>query len=164
MDQPHSAFVQAQFCMRTKIRKVEPAMSTVMNTVMNAATSTVKTRAAAWFAACCVGLAVLCAAPANAATRVETMNNSCATVQRTLIQNGAAILRYPSKRNPSLTLYDRYVGDSRFCASTERGVWASVPAKDTQSCRVIACKRFEPDAFFPFNRNDGLYLRLRLSN
>lgn len=135
-----------------------------MSIVMNAATSTAKTRAAAWVATGFMGLAVFCAAPAKAATRVETMNNSCASVQRTLIQNGAAILRYPSKRNPSLTLYDRYVGDSRFCASNERGVWVSVPAKDTQSCRVIACELHEPDAFFPFNRNDGLYLRLRLSN
>lgn len=107
---------------------------------------------------------MLYALPAKAAARVETMNNSCASVQRTLIKNGAAILRYPSKRNPSLTLYDRYVGDSRFCAGNERGVWAGVPAKDTQSCRVIACEIYEPDAFFPFNRNDGLYLRLRLSN
>jgi hypothetical protein len=102
--------------------------------------------------------------PAQAAPRVQTMNKSCASIQSTLVTNGAAILRYPSKRNPSLTLYDRYVGDSRFCQSNEIGKWASVPAKDTGTCRVIACERYEPSDLFPFERRDRLYLRLRIFN
>jgi hypothetical protein len=102
--------------------------------------------------------------PASAIERVNTNKISCAKVQTKLIQNGAAILRYPSKRNPSLTLYDRYVGDSRYCQSNEIGKWASVPAKDTRSCRVIACEKYEPSDLFPFKRRSGVYLRIRISN
>ncbi len=102
--------------------------------------------------------------PANAIERVNTSRLSCASVQTKLIQNGAAILRYPSKRNPSLTLYDRYIGDSRYCPSNEIGKWASVPAKDTRSCRVIACERYEPSDLFPFKRRNGVFLRITISN
>ncbi len=104
------------------------------------------------------------ALPAQAIERVNTNKLSCATVQTKLIQNGAAILRYPSKRNPSLTLYDRYVGDSRYCERDEIGKWASVPAKDTRSCRVIACERYEPSDLFPFKRRNGVFLRITISN
>ena len=102
--------------------------------------------------------------PASAIERVNTNKFSCAMVQTKLIQNGAAILRYPSKRNPSLTLYDRYVGDSRYCPLDEIGKWASVPAKDTRSCRVIACERYEPNDLFPFIRRNGVFLRIQISN
>ena len=102
--------------------------------------------------------------PASAIERVNTNKLSCAKVQTKLIQNGASILRYPSKRNPSLTLYDRFVGDSRYCPLDEIGKWASVPAKDTRSCRVIACERYEPSDLFPFKRRNGLFLRLIISN
>jgi hypothetical protein len=107
---------------------------------------------------------LLAALPAQAAPRVQTMNKSCTAIQSTLIQNGAAILRYPSTRKPGLTLYDRYVGDSRFCASNEIGKWARVPAKDTGSCRVIACERFDPEDFFPFKPRHRAYFRIQVSN
>ncbi len=112
-----------------------------------------------------VSLAILLgsfALPAQAIERVNTNKLSCAKVQTKLVQNGAAILRYPSKRNPSLTLYDRYVGDSGYCASNEIGKWASVPAKDTLSCRVIACEKYKP--VFPFKRRNGVFLRITISN
>jgi hypothetical protein len=102
--------------------------------------------------------------PASAIERVNTNKISCAKVQTRLIQNGAAILRYPSKRKAGLTLYDRYVGDSRFCPSNEIGKWASVPAKDTGTCRVIACERYEPNDLFPFERRFRPFLRIRISN
>jgi hypothetical protein len=104
------------------------------------------------------------ALPAHAIERVNTNGLSCAGVQTKLIQNGAAILRYPSKRNPSLTLYDRYVGDSRYCPIDEIGKWTSVPAKDTRSCRVIACEKYEPSDLFPFERRFRPFLRIRISN
>jgi hypothetical protein len=113
-----------------------------------------------------VSIAVLLgvfALPAHAIERVNTNKLSCAKVQTKLIQNGAAILRYPSKRNPSLTLYDRYVGDSRYCPLDEIGKWTSVPAKDTRSCRVIACEKYDPQ-FFPFKRRSGVFLRITISN
>ncbi len=115
-------------------------------------------------ATCFAAALLLVALPVQAAPRVQTITKSCVSIQTTLIENGAAILRYPAKRNPSLTLYDRYVGDSRFCQSNEIGKWASVPAKDTRSCRVIACQKFQPDDFFDLDGYNGVFLRLRISN
>ncbi len=76
-------------------------------------------------------------APANAISRIETTKNDCSTIRSTLIREGAAILRYTSKRG--LPLYDRYVSSSLMCQSPSVGVWARVPARDTNSCRVIRC-------------------------
>jgi len=74
---------------------------------------------------------------ANAISRVQTAKNDCSAIRATLIREGAAILRYTSKRG--LPLYDRYVSSSLLCESPSVGVWASVPARDTKSCRVIRC-------------------------
>jgi len=77
------------------------------------------------------------AGPANAISRVETTKNDCSSIRATLIREGAAILRYTSKRG--LPIYDRYVSSSLMCESPSIGVWARVPARDTKSCRVIRC-------------------------
>jgi len=80
---------------------------------------------------------VASAGSANAISRVETTKTDCGAIRATLIREGAAILRYTSKRG--LPIYDRYVSSSLLCQSPSVGVWASVPARDTGSCRVIAC-------------------------
>jgi hypothetical protein len=76
--------------------------------------------------------------PAMAISRVETTRTDCAAIRGVLVSEGAAILRYTSKKG--LPIYDRYVSSSLLCQSHEVGVWASVPARDTNSCRVIACR------------------------
>lgn len=83
-----------------------------------------------------VALAAI-AGPANAISRIETTATDCSDIRASLIREGAAILRYTSKRG--LPIYDRYVSSSLMCSSPSVGVWASVPARDTNSCRVIAC-------------------------
>ncbi|MDF1607114.1 hypothetical protein PZ897_02885 [Hoeflea sp. YIM 152468] len=75
--------------------------------------------------------------PAQAISRIETTETDCSAIRSALINEGAAILRYTSKRG--LPIYDRYVSSSLMCQSPSVGVWASVPARDTNSCRVIAC-------------------------
>ncbi|MCY0094631.1 hypothetical protein [Hoeflea ulvae] len=75
--------------------------------------------------------------PAQAISRIETTGTDCHAIRGALIREGAAILRYTSKRG--LPIYDRYVSSSRMCPGNSIGVWASVPARDTNSCRVIAC-------------------------
>ena len=93
-----------------------------------------------------------------ATPRVNTNTATCASVQQSLVANGAAILRYPSPRDASRTLYDRYVSDSRYCPTGEIGQWASVPTT-SGACRVIACEpRLQVDPLFP-----NLVPRLRLS-
>ena len=74
---------------------------------------------------------------ANAISRIQTTKNDCSAIRSTLIREGAAILRYTSKRG--LPLYDRYVSSSLLCESPSVGVWARVPARDTNACRVIRC-------------------------
>ncbi|OCW56747.1 hypothetical protein [Hoeflea olei] len=83
------------------------------------------------------GLIVLSAAPALAISRIETTRTDCADIRATLMQEGAAVLRHTSKRG--LPIYDRYVGSSLQCPGNSIGVWATVPARDTPTCRVIAC-------------------------
>ena len=77
------------------------------------------------------------ASPASAISRVETTKHECSAIRATLIREGEAILRHTSKRG--LPIYDRYVSSSLMCESPSIGVWASVPARDTNSCRVIRC-------------------------
>nr|HMQ58374.1 hypothetical protein [Rhizobiaceae bacterium] len=58
---------------------------------------------------------------------------------------GAAILRYRSKRDPSLPLYDRYVANSAYCSFGEYAAPAIVPSADQKSCRLRKCERIEFD-------------------
>jgi hypothetical protein len=111
--------------------------------------------------------AVICAAGSlQAAERINTTRTTCAAIQSALIAEGAAILRYPSKRVGGLVLYDRYVGDSRLCGAGKIGIWSSVPAKDAKRCRVIACERFDPEDPLFFKGKPGFafkpWLRLRV--
>jgi hypothetical protein len=89
-------------------------------------------------------------APASAISRVETTRTDCADIRGILVREGAAILRYTSKKG--LPIYDRYVSSSRLCPGHEVGVWASVPARDTKSCRVIACDGTHIDDYDDFPR------------
>ena len=54
-------------------------------------------------------LALFAASTAQAIERYNSQAMSCASVQATIRADGAAIMRYASKSNPSLTLFDRYV-------------------------------------------------------
>jgi hypothetical protein len=100
--------------------------------------------------------------PSQAIERMNTPAASCASIQSALIDQGAAILRYPSKRSGQ-TLYDRYVGDSRRCETGKVGDWASVPAKDNPRCRVIACETYDADDLFPQSPFVKPWLRLRVT-
>lgn len=82
---------------------------------------------------------------ANAISRYVSTSMDCAEVQATLREEGAAILRYRSTRNPSLPLYGRYVSDRRFCQMDEVTESVSIPAADTKSCTVRQCKQVEFD-------------------
>ena len=75
--------------------------------------------------------------PASAISRIETRKTDCSALRAVLVREGAAILRHTSPKG--LPIYDRYVSSSLLCPGNSIGVWASVPARDTKSCRVIAC-------------------------
>ena len=76
-------------------------------------------------------------APAHAISRIETTKTQCSAIRGALVREGEAILRHTSEKG--LPIYDRYVSSSLMCPGNSVGVWASVPARDTNSCRVIAC-------------------------
>ncbi len=78
--------------------------------------------------------------PALAINRYNVQTMTCSAVQSAVKQDGAAILRYRSARNPSLPLYDRYVRNANFCDINETAQISFVPSKDNPNCRVRRCE------------------------
>lgn len=77
--------------------------------------------------------------PALAINRYNVQSMSCAAVQQAVDRDGAAILRWQSPRNPSLTIYDRYVRNSLFCDKGQYPKRAYVPTSNTSQCQVSKC-------------------------
>lgn len=84
---------------------------------------------------------IIISAPANAINRYDTTGMSCNRIQSVLESEHSAILRYPSSRNPSLTLYDRYVSTSQYCGPGSRASITTVPSSDSKMCRVHICSK-----------------------
>lgn len=91
-------------------------------------------------------------APALAISRVDTLGLSCAQVQNVVRSEGAAILRYPSERNPGHILYDRYVRNRHSCLLGQLTERDFIPAADTRSCVVLRCYWPSPDDRSIFRR------------
>ena len=87
---------------------------------------------------------VLVAAEASAISRYDIDNMSCGKVHAIIQAQGAAILRYRSRRT-GITLYDRYVSSRRYCPSSQVIEYVSVPTSDRASCPVNRCIELEPD-------------------
>lgn len=92
------------------------------------------------------------ASPALAISRVNTTNQSCAAVKGIVQSQGAAILRYPSRRNPDHMLYDRYVRSRHYCLLGEVTKRDTVPTADTAHCPVFKCYRPDRDRRMKFLR------------
>jgi hypothetical protein len=86
-----------------------------------------------------VALLSLAAAEASAAPRYDVASMTCAEVQALIEKDGAAILRYPSKRILSLPVYDRYVKGQKYCETGEIARGAGVPTTDQKYCPVTKC-------------------------
>lgn len=91
----------------------------------------------------------LASLPAQAITRYNSTSMSCEEVRATIREDGAAIMRYRSTRNPSLPLYGRYVRDDRFCKAEERAETVFIPSADRKSCPVRECKMVDIEDNFP---------------
>lgn len=87
-------------------------------------------------------------ADAYAISRYNSQGMTCGQVQASIRNEGAVILRYASRRNPSLPLYDRYVLHDGYCEYGEYAKYASVPTRDTASCPVSKCEQRTDDDFF----------------
>ena len=77
---------------------------------------------------------------AQAISRYNSTALSCGKIHGILDSEGAAILRYPSKRNASVTLYDRYVRSEMQCGSHEILEPVTIPSASGQ-CQVLHCIR-----------------------
>ncbi len=86
---------------------------------------------------------VMATTSSQAISRYNIGGKSCGEVQSIIAREGAAILRYTSKRG--LPLYDRYVAASRYCVSSEYAVLVTVPTRDNKSCRVYRCRAYSND-------------------
>ena len=64
-----------------------------------------------------VAMAIAAVAPAQAVSRYSSLQLSCGEITAIVRREGAAIFRYPSPRRTGVTLYDRYVRNSSFCAT-----------------------------------------------
>jgi hypothetical protein len=82
------------------------------------------------------GLAV---SPAFAISRHQAQTLTCQKIQSIIDNEGASIMRYPSARNKTLVLYDRYVSSSQSCGTSEIAVPTSIPSKDSENCPVLHC-------------------------
>jgi hypothetical protein len=89
-----------------------------------------------------LGLALI-TGDALAISRYNSTSMSCAEVQDTILRDGAAIMRWRGRGG--LPLYGRYVADGRFCESSTRPEWRSIPAADTKNCNVTECKYYDLD-------------------
>ncbi len=79
------------------------------------------------------------ATSAHAISRHNSQSLSCDTVHEIIDSEGAAIMRYQSRRIPGLPLYDRFVRNGAFCDTEKYPVAATIPAADTDSCVVYRC-------------------------
>lgn len=86
---------------------------------------------------------VLAASPALAISRYNSPTMTCQSIRSAIHNQGAVILRYPSKKVSGLPLYDRYVRNSNFCDATDYAEWISVPSKDNPRCQVLNCQSID---------------------
>jgi hypothetical protein len=97
--------------------------------------------------------------PAHAIKRVNVTTLSCQQAKDLVAKEGAVIFRYPSKRNASLILFDRFVAHSGFCSIKERAKPKTVPSA-SGSCRLRICKR---DTLTPFGGRNNQQLNFGIN-
>lgn len=90
-------------------------------------------------------LIVCFAADAQAISRYTSTSMSCERVQAIIRQEGAAIMRYRSVRNPGLQLYGRFVRDGRYCTVGEAALSTTIPSADRKNCPVHECQNVDFD-------------------
>jgi hypothetical protein len=86
---------------------------------------------------------VMATSPALAISRYNSLTISCQAARAAIRNEGAVILRYPSKRVPGMTLFDRYIRNSNYCDVNKYAEWTTVPTKDNPRCRVLNCQNID---------------------
>src|SRR4029079_2577700 len=86
---------------------------------------------------------VMAASPGLAISRYNALNMSCQAARAAIHNEGAVILRYPSKRVSGMTLFDRYIRNSNYCDPNQYAEWTTIPTKDNPRCRVLNCQNID---------------------
>ena len=79
------------------------------------------------------------ASPVEAISRYSALQLSCGEITSIIRREGAAIFRFPSPRRTGITLYDRYVRDSSYCASHQSLERVYIPSEGGGQCQVQHC-------------------------
>lgn len=96
--------------------------------------------------------ATVASSPALAISRYNSPSLTCEAARAAVLNQGAVILRYPSKRVAGMTLYDRYVRDNNQCEQHDYAARAYVPTRDNPRCPVLACKPVDENTSSMFRR------------
>lgn len=90
---------------------------------------------------------------AQAISRYNSASMTCSQVKAKVRNEGAVILRWRSRNNPSIQRYGRFVANGGFCDSGLRAERSYVPSSDRKSCPVLECKYYDlDDEFLLFRR------------
>lgn len=100
-----------------------------------------------------IALSVI-AGNAEAISRYTSTSMSCAEVKNTIDGDGAAIMRYQSRRGSGARLYGRFVRNGDFCSSGQRAEVSYIPSADRAQCPVYECKYYSPDDDFEIFQRD----------
>ena len=95
------------------------------------------------------------ASPAAAISRYNSLTMTCEAARQAIRSEGAVILRHPSVRVKDMTLYDRYVRESRYCSVNQYAEDAYIPTRDNPRCPVLNCQlidNLDGMIFIPRNR------------
>ena len=79
----------------------------------------------------------------NAISRYNASALNCQQVTARISREGAAIVRYRSKRGTGVTLFDRFVKNTRYCQSDEIAKRKSIPVAGGRLCSLKYCKTRE---------------------
>lgn len=86
-----------------------------------------------------MAIMLLAITPVRAAERLYAETLSCAEIVAVLERDGAAIILYPSRSIPGLTLINRFAAAPNHCESAERTVPFAIKSADTNVCKVPIC-------------------------
>lgn len=86
--------------------------------------------------------------PADSISRYNAWTMGCAEARSIIRSEGAVILRFRSKINPSIPRFGRFVEDGRSCTPGEIAAFVYIPTADEQSCPVRECQDVDYDDDF----------------
>ena len=84
-------------------------------------------------------ITLIACSPAGATSRYAALQLTCDEIRSIILNEGAAIFRYPSPRRTGITLYDRYVRNDSYCASHQSTEKVYIPSANGNQCLVQHC-------------------------